>query len=106
LSKAQNEAHGEMRVSGGPRRPAERFAYALAEIEATDPAIEDVDLTSSLAQGYRRLDDHQPREPEPAVAKLTPRYGPPFPEWRPRGRVAVPDRDGRFSGTLRRIAPG
>ena len=44
--------YGEMRVQGGGPLDGSRFdalAYALAEIEATDPAIEDVDLTSSLA---------------------------------------------------------
>jgi hypothetical protein len=47
--------YGEMRVQGGGRLDGARFdalAYALAEIEETDPAIEDVDLTSSLAQGW------------------------------------------------------
>jgi hypothetical protein len=47
--------YGEMRVQGGGPLDGSRFdalAYALAEIEATDPAIEDVDLTSSLAQGW------------------------------------------------------
>ncbi len=47
--------YGEMRVQGGGPLDGTRFdalAYALAEIEETDPAIEDVDLTSSLAQGW------------------------------------------------------
>jgi len=47
--------YGEMRVQGGGPLDGSRFdalAYALAEIEATDPSIEDVDLTSSLAQGW------------------------------------------------------
>ena len=47
--------YGEMRVQGGGPLDGSRFdalAYALAEIEANDPAIEDVDLTSSLAQGW------------------------------------------------------
>jgi len=47
--------YGEMRVQGGGPLDGSRFdalAYALAEIEETDPAIEDVDLTSSLAQGW------------------------------------------------------
>ena len=47
--------YGEMRVQGGGPLDGARFdalAYALAEIEETDPAIEDVDLTSSLAQGW------------------------------------------------------
>ena len=47
--------HGEMRVQGGGPLDGSRFdalAYALAEIEETDPAIEDVDLTASLAQGW------------------------------------------------------
>ncbi len=47
--------YGEMRVQGGGPLDGSRFdalAYALAQIEATDPAIEDVDLTSSLAQGW------------------------------------------------------
>jgi len=47
--------HGEMRVQGGGPLDGSRFdalAYALAEIEETDPAIEGVDLTSSLAQGW------------------------------------------------------
>jgi hypothetical protein len=47
--------YGEMRVQGGGPLDGSRFdalAYALAEIEATDPAIEGVDLTSSLSQGW------------------------------------------------------
>jgi len=47
--------YGEMRVQGGGPLDGSRFdalAYALAEIEETDPAIEDVDLTSSLSQGW------------------------------------------------------
>jgi hypothetical protein len=47
--------YGEMRVQGGGPLDGARFdalAYALAGIEEADPAIEDVDLTSSLAQGW------------------------------------------------------
>ena len=47
--------YGEMRVQGGGPLDGARFdalAYALAEIEETDPAIENVDLTSSLAKGW------------------------------------------------------
>ncbi len=47
--------YGEMRVQGGGPLDGSRFdalAYALAAIEETDPAIEDVDLTASLAQGW------------------------------------------------------
>ena len=52
---AQNQFYGEIRVQGGNPLDGARFdalAYALAEIEATDPAIEEVDLTSSLSQGW------------------------------------------------------
>ena len=73
--------YGEMRVQGGGPLDGARFdalAYALAEIEETDPAIEDVDLTSSLAQGWvtasmtiiqENLDSPWPSS--------SPRYGPP-----------------------------
>ena len=47
--------YGEMRVQGGGPLDGARFdalAYALAGIEEADPAIEGVDLTSSLAQGW------------------------------------------------------
>ncbi len=47
--------YGEMRVQGGGPLDGSRFdalAYALAEIEETDPAIDGVDLTASLAQGW------------------------------------------------------
>ena len=47
--------YGEMRVQGGGPLDGARFdalAYALAGIEEADPAIEDVDLTSSLSQGW------------------------------------------------------
>jgi hypothetical protein len=47
--------YGEMRVQGSGPLDGARFdalAYALAEIEETDPAVEDVDLTASLAQGW------------------------------------------------------
>jgi hypothetical protein len=47
--------YGEMRVQGGGPLDGARFdalAYALAGIEEADPGIEDVDLTSSLAQGW------------------------------------------------------
>jgi hypothetical protein len=47
--------YGEMRVQGGGPLDGGRFdalAYALAGIEEADPGIEDVDLTSSLAQGW------------------------------------------------------
>ena len=47
--------YGEMRVQGGGPLDGSRFdalAYALAGIEESDPAIESVDLTSSLAQGW------------------------------------------------------
>jgi hypothetical protein len=46
--------YGEMRVQGSGPLDGARFdalAYALAEIEETDPAVSDVDLTASLAQG-------------------------------------------------------
>ena len=47
--------YGEMRVQGSGPLDGARFdalAYALAEIEETDPAVTDVDLTASLAQGW------------------------------------------------------
>jgi hypothetical protein len=47
--------YGEMRVQGSGPLDGARFdalAYALAEIEETDPAVEEVDLTASLAQGW------------------------------------------------------
>jgi hypothetical protein len=46
--------YGEMRVQGSGPLDGARFdalAYALAEIEETDPAVSDVDLTAALAQG-------------------------------------------------------
>lgn len=46
--------YGEMRVQGSGPLDGARFdalAYALAEIEETDPAVTEVDLTASLAQG-------------------------------------------------------
>jgi hypothetical protein len=46
--------YGEMRVQGSGPLDGARFdalAYALAEIEETDPAVSEVDLTASLAQG-------------------------------------------------------
>ena len=47
--------YGEMRVQGSGPLDGARFdalAYALAEIEETDPAVTEVDLTASLAQGW------------------------------------------------------
>jgi hypothetical protein len=47
--------YGEMRVQGSGPLDGARFdalAYALAEIEQTDPAVQEVDLTASLAQGW------------------------------------------------------
>ncbi len=47
--------YGEMRVQGSGPLDGARFdalAYALAEIEETDPAVDKVDLTASLAQGW------------------------------------------------------
>jgi hypothetical protein len=47
--------YGEMRVQGSGPLDGARFdalAYALAEIEETDPAVDEVDLTASLAQGW------------------------------------------------------
>ena len=47
--------HGEMRVQGSGPLDGARFdalAYALAEIEETDPAVTEVNLTASLAQGW------------------------------------------------------
>lgn len=47
--------YGEMRVQGSGPLDGARFdalAYALAEIEETDPAVDEVDLTASLAAGW------------------------------------------------------
>jgi hypothetical protein len=47
--------YGEMRVQGSGPLDGARFdalAYALAEIEETDPSVDEVDLTASLAQGW------------------------------------------------------
>ena len=47
--------YGEMRVQGSGPLDGARFdalAYALAEIEETDPAVDEVNLTASLAQGW------------------------------------------------------
>lgn len=47
--------YGEMRVQGSGPLDGARFdalAYALAEIEETDPAVDEVDLTASLSQGW------------------------------------------------------
>ena len=47
--------YGEMRVQGSGPLDGARFdalAYALAEIEETDPAVTEVNLTASLAQGW------------------------------------------------------
>ena len=47
--------YGEMRVQGSGPLDGARFdalAYALAEIEETDPSVSAVDLTASLAQGW------------------------------------------------------
>ena len=47
--------YGEMRVQGSGPLDGARFdalAYALAEIEETDPAVAEVNLTASLAQGW------------------------------------------------------
>jgi len=46
--------YGEMRVQGSGPLDGARFdalAYALAEIEETDPGVSEVDLTASLAHG-------------------------------------------------------
>jgi hypothetical protein len=46
---------GEMRVQGSGPLDGARFdslAYALAAIEDTDPTVQEVDLTASLAQGW------------------------------------------------------
>lgn len=66
--------YGEMRVQGSGPLDGARFdalAYALAEIEETDPAVTEVDLTASLAQGWitaSMVIDHESLEL--AVAKL------------------------------------
>jgi hypothetical protein len=47
--------YGEMRVQGSGPLDGDRFdslAYALAAIEDTDPTVQEVDLTASLAQGW------------------------------------------------------
>lgn len=47
--------YGEMRVQGSGPLDGARFdalAYALAEIEETDPSVDEVDLTASLSQGW------------------------------------------------------
>ncbi|MFI5065608.1 MAG: hypothetical protein ACHP9Z_16755, partial [Streptosporangiales bacterium] len=47
--------YGEMRIQGSGPLDGARFdalAYALAEIEQTDAAVAEVDLTASLAQGW------------------------------------------------------
>lgn len=66
--------YGEMRVQGGGPLDGARFdalAYALAGIEEADPAIEDVDLTSSLSQGWVTASMTVTQENlELAVAKL------------------------------------
>ncbi len=66
--------YGEMRVQGSGPLDGARFdalAYALAEIEDTDPAVTEVDLTASLAQGWvtaSMIIDHD--DLEQAVTKL------------------------------------
>jgi hypothetical protein len=66
--------YGDMRVQGSGPLDGARFdalAYALAEIEDTDPAVTEVDLTASLAQGWvtaSMIIDHD--DLEQAVAKL------------------------------------
>ena len=66
--------YGEMRVQGSGPLDGARFdalAYALAEIEETDSAVADVDLTSSLAQGSITVSMVIDQESlEVAVAKL------------------------------------
>ncbi|HEY2130296.1 MAG TPA: hypothetical protein VGH77_24270 [Streptosporangiaceae bacterium] len=66
--------YGEMRVQGSGPLDGARFdalAYALAEIEETDSAVADVDLTASLAQGWITVSMVVDQESlEVAVAKL------------------------------------
>jgi len=66
--------YGEMRVQGSGPLDGARFdalAYALAEIEETDSAVADVDLTASLAQGSITVSMVIDQESlEVAVAKL------------------------------------
>ena len=66
--------YGEMRVQGSGPLDGARFdalAYALAEIEDTDPAVTNVDLTASLAQGWVTASMIIERDDlEQAVAKL------------------------------------
>jgi hypothetical protein len=66
--------YGEMRVQGSGPLDGARFdalAYALAEIEDTDPAVTEVDLTASLAQGWVTASMVIDRDDlEQAVAKL------------------------------------
>jgi hypothetical protein len=66
--------YGEMRVQGSGPLDGARFdalAYALAEIEETDSAVADVDLTASLAQGWITVSMVIDQESlEVAVAKL------------------------------------
>lgn len=66
--------YGEMRVQGSGPLDGARFdalAYALAEIEETDPAVDEVDLTASLAQGWITASMVVDQESlELAVAKL------------------------------------
>ncbi len=66
--------YGEMRVQGSGPLDGARFdalAYALAEIEETDPAVDEVDLTASLAQGWITASMVVDQETlELAVAKL------------------------------------
>ena len=66
--------YGEMRVQGSGPLDGDRFdalAYALAEIEQTDPAVAEVDLTASLAQGWITASMIIDQEDlERAVAKL------------------------------------
>ena len=66
--------YGEMRVQGSGPLDGARFdalAYALAEIEETDSAVADVNLTASLAQGSITVSMVVDQESlEVAVAKL------------------------------------
>lgn len=66
--------YGEMRVQGSGPLDGARFdalAYALAEIEETDSAVANVDLTASLAQGWITVSMVVDQESlEVAVAKL------------------------------------
>jgi hypothetical protein len=66
--------YGEMRVQGSGPLDGARFdalAYALAEIEETDSAVDEVDLTASLAQGWITVSMIIDQESlEVAVAKL------------------------------------